>query len=113
MTAPLPLNYAKGRSLVDKTRIRWAGAGDILLGLLFLAGTGISAMLFGLLLIGLGVATWVLTLFGTRHFTQLAPASKTVVVIGALGYLLIAFIHLLWIAINKLVNGLTKTKPTP
>ena len=28
MTAPLPLTYRKGRSLVDRTRVRWAGGDD-------------------------------------------------------------------------------------
>jgi hypothetical protein len=108
MTAPLPLKYGKDRSLVDKTRIRWAGLGDIVLGSLFLAAEGFGTTIFGLLFVALGVATWVVTRFGNFPFTQLSGGWKVVVAVASLGFLFLAMFHLLWILINKIVDSLTK-----
>jgi hypothetical protein len=108
MTAPLPLKYGKDRSLVDKTRIRWAGLGDIVLGLLFLSAEGFGATIVGLLFLTLGVATWTVTRFGTRSFSVLTPVSKGIVIVGALGFLFLGMFYLLWLIINKIVDSLTK-----
>jgi len=61
-----PLTIA-GWSLFDKVRFRWGGAGGILLGISLIGGGhSAGATVFGLLFIGLGIATWVLTGFGSR-----------------------------------------------
>lgn len=107
MTAPLPLKYGKNRSLVDKTRIRWAGLGNVLLGLLFLAAEGLDTTIIGVLFLALGVAVWWGTRFGTVSFTALRPPWKAIVVVGAVGFLFLAMFHLLWLLINKIVDSLT------
>jgi hypothetical protein len=112
MSTPLPLKIGHGRSLVDKTRIRWAGLGDIVLGLLFLAAEGFGTMVVGVLFVALGLATWVVTRFGNRSFTQLTPVWKVVVVVSSLGFLFLALFHVLWVIINKIVDSTTK-KSTP
>lgn len=56
-----------GWSFFDRTRFRFGGAGDIVLGIA-LIGSGHSAgsTVFGLLFIALGLATWIITGFGLR-----------------------------------------------
>lgn len=69
---PMPRAYSKpltiaGWSFFDKVRFRWGGAGDIVLGIALIgSGHSAGATVFGLLFIGLGIATWVLTGFGSR-----------------------------------------------
>lgn len=103
----LPLKYGKNRSLVDKTRIRWAGLGNLLLGLLFLAAEGLDTAIIGVAFLALGVAVWWGTKFGTVSYTALRPPWKAVVIVGAVGFLFLAMFHLLWILINKIVDSLT------
>jgi hypothetical protein len=69
---PAPREYRDapnigGWSFFDRTRFRWGGAGDIVLGIA-LIGSGHSAgsTIFGLLFIALGIATWIITHFGVR-----------------------------------------------
>lgn len=72
MPPPAPRAYTKpmtirGWSPFDKVRLRWGGGGCIVLGIA-LIGSGHSAgsIIFGLLFIGLGLATWILSQFGLR-----------------------------------------------
>jgi hypothetical protein len=64
-----PLNPPSigGWSFFDRTRFRFGGAGDIIIGIA-LIGSGHSAgsTVFGLLFIILGLATWIITGFGLR-----------------------------------------------
>jgi zinc-ribbon domain len=72
MPAPAPRTYSKpltigGWSPFDKVRLRWGGGGCIVLGIALIAsGHSAGATVFGLLFIGLGIATWIITQFGTR-----------------------------------------------
>lgn len=75
--APAPSEYRKppltigGWSFFDKVRFRWGGAGDIILGIALIGGGhSAGATIFGLLFIALGIATWVITQFGTRGREQ-------------------------------------------
>jgi len=56
-----------GWSFFDKVRYRWGGFGDIVLGICLIAAThNAGGIIFGVLLIILGIATWSLTGFGVR-----------------------------------------------
>jgi hypothetical protein len=68
---PAPRMYTRppltigGWSLFDKVRYRWGGAGDILLGICLVVGVhSAGGIIFGLLFIMLGIATWIFTNFG-------------------------------------------------
>jgi hypothetical protein len=70
---PPPRVYRKppltigGWSFFDKVRFRWGGGGAIILGISLIGGGhSAGAAIFGVLFIGLGIATWVLTGFGSR-----------------------------------------------
>jgi hypothetical protein len=70
---PPPRVYGKppltigGWSFFDKVRFRWGGGGGIILGIALIGGGhSAGAAIFGTLFIGLGIATWVLTGFGSR-----------------------------------------------
>jgi hypothetical protein len=55
----------RGWSLFDKVRFRWGGGGDILLGICLIVGVhDAGGIIFGLLFIMLGIATWIFTNFG-------------------------------------------------
>lgn len=108
MTAPLPLTYGQGRSLVDKTRLRWAGVGNLILGGLLIVFGDWGDTLFGLLLVGLAVTTWILTGFGSVPFGELSGGKKTVVVIGSFGYLVVVAISALWTLAKKIVDAIQR-----
>jgi hypothetical protein len=56
-----------GWSFFDRTRFRFGGAGDIVLGIALIAsGHSAGSTVFGLLFIALGLATWIITGFGLR-----------------------------------------------
>jgi hypothetical protein len=62
----LPLTIG-GWSFFDKARLRWGGAGDIALGISLIVGAhNAGGIVFGVLFIMLGVATWILTRFGSK-----------------------------------------------
>jgi hypothetical protein len=61
-TRPLTI---RGWSFFDKVRFRWGGGGDVLLGIsLIVIGGNAGGIIFGLLFIILGIATWIFTNFG-------------------------------------------------
>ena len=74
--APAPREYTKpltfgGWSPFDKIRLRWGGGGCIVLGIAVIgSGHSAASTVFGLLFIGLGIATWILTGFGLRGQTE-------------------------------------------
>jgi hypothetical protein len=62
---PLPPLTLGGWSFFDKIRFRWGGFGDIVLGIALIGGGHSAATaIFGVLIIMLGIATWILTGFG-------------------------------------------------
>src|ERR1700722_11709901 len=74
---PPPRVYSKppltigGWSFFDKVRFRWGGGGAIILGISLIGGGhSAGAAIFGFLFIALGIATWVLTGFGSRGGEQ-------------------------------------------
>lgn len=112
MTVPqsqLPLTIA-GRSLVDSIRIRWGGAGAVGLGLLALFSGSAAGIFFGVLLLGLGVATWALSGFGSRWWYDIPTPQRYIVgtgaVIGMLAFSLIilSFFVISWI-LTMLANS--------
>ena len=58
MTAPLPFSI-KGKSLVDRTRVRWAGLGNLILGGLLVFFGDRTATIVGGLFVALGLASWI------------------------------------------------------
>ena len=96
MTEPLPLRYGKGRSLVDKARIRWAGVGNLVLGVLLIIFGSLGTKVLGGLFIALGLAVWIVSAFGTIPFPNLSPPKKVTVAIGSVGLLVVAAILILW-----------------
>jgi hypothetical protein len=73
-----------GRSPVDPIRLRWGGGGDVVLGVILLLQGGLAGVLVGTLLMGLGIAVWVLSRFGSIPFLALSTLNKWIVGIGAL-----------------------------
>jgi hypothetical protein len=61
-TSPTPPLTIAGWSLFDKVRYRWGGGGDILLGISLIGAA--HNIIFGILFILLGIATWAFTRFG-------------------------------------------------
>ena len=111
---PLPPPSFHGWSFFDKARFRWGGFGDIVLGIALIGGGhSAPAVVFGVLFIVLGIATWVLTGFGgggqegpdswyAAWYRMSAPAravAGTGSVIGVLFIYLIFF----WFFILRLV----------
>lgn len=95
MTSPplprrLPLTIAD-RSPFDPIRLRWGGLGCIVLGAL-ITGTGeVAGIVFGILFILLGLATWLLTGFGGIGWYDVATPGRYVVGTGAIiGFLAVA-----------------------
>jgi hypothetical protein len=62
----------RGWSFFDKVRFRWGGAGDILLGISLIGGA--HNIVFGVLFIILGIATWVYTKFGNGDTSLVVDA---------------------------------------
>jgi hypothetical protein len=110
MTAPLPLplTYRKGRSLVDRTRVRWAGVGNLVLGGLLVIFGGLGATIVGLMFVVLGLAAWIVSGFGGVPFGQLSRGKKTVVVIASVGYLVVVVISAIWGLAKKVVDTITR-----
>jgi hypothetical protein len=80
----LPLTIA-GRSPFDPIRLRWSGLGNILLGMgcAFGAG-GVGGVVFGILFILLGIATWIITKFGAIPWHEVSGVSRVLVSTGAI-----------------------------
>ena len=116
MTAPLPFTYRKGKSLVDKTRLRWAGLGNLVLGGLLIFFGDLGATVAGGLFVALGLATWIVSGFGGVPFPELGPSKKMIVVVGSLGYLVVVVISGLWGLAKRIFEAITKhpeTHPQP
>jgi hypothetical protein len=96
MTAPLPLTYRKGRSLVDRTRVRWAGVGNLVLGGLLVVLGDHGSTIVGLRVVALGLAAWIVSGFGSLPFGQLSAGKKAIVVVASVGYLVVVVISGLW-----------------
>ena len=77
----LPCTIA-GRSPFDETRLRWGGVGAVLMGvgLLFTEPAGIA---IGLVMATLGVASLVLSAFGTKFWYDIPTPQRYVVGTGA------------------------------
>jgi hypothetical protein len=74
-----------GRSPFDETRLRWQGAGNIVLALYCLFGAGgAGGIVFGILFISLAVATWVITRFGSRDWYSIPPTERYIAGTGAI-----------------------------
>jgi hypothetical protein len=74
----LPFIYASGRSAVDSTRLRWSGVGNVILALFFISGShsGAFGVIVGILILALGLATWIITGFGTREWYSIPPGQR-------------------------------------
>ncbi len=108
MTAPLPLTYRKGRSLVDRTRVRWAGVGNLVLGGLFAIFGDIGWTIVGLMFVALGLAAWIVSGFGGLPFGQLSTGKKIIVVVASVGYLVVVVISGLWGLAKKIFDTVTR-----
>lgn len=117
MTTPLPMRYGKGRSLVDKTRIRWAGVGNLVLGVLLIVFGSLGTKVIGFLFIALGLAVWILSAFGTIPFPTMSPVQKATVAIGSVGLLMVAAILIVWRLGRWIADAISKSaaegKPKP
>jgi hypothetical protein len=82
----LPFIYAQGRSAVDPTRLRWSGVGNAILAMFFMFGShsGALGVIVGLLIIALGLATWIITGFGRRQWYSIPPNARAVAATGAI-----------------------------
>ena len=111
MTTPiahLPFRYGRDRSLVDTTRIRWGGFGDVLMGVV-MGGAGIgngnvAGIVFGLLFVALGIATWSVTSFGSIHYLTLSPGKRAIVVLGSIGFIVLLLTVGAWLVISKIIE---------
>lgn len=93
MPEVVPLSIA-GRSPFDGIRLRWGAGGTVFLGVAALFQATAVGVIFGLILITLGVATWWMTQFGAISWLDLSQEARwvsgTSSVIGNL-FLLIFF----------------------
>ncbi len=82
----LPFIYARGRSAVDPTRLRWSGVGNAILAMYFMFGSGSGAIgvIVGLLIIALGLATWIITGFGNREWYSIPPKPRGIAATGSI-----------------------------
>jgi hypothetical protein len=78
----LPLTIA-GRSLVDGTRIRWGGFGAVGLGTGLLFTGEAAGIFFGIILLLLGLATWILSSFGSTWWYDIPTPQRYVVAVGS------------------------------
>lgn len=101
----LPFTYAPERSAVDPTRLRWSGVGNFILAMFFMFGShgGAFGVLAGLLVIALGLATWIITGFGTRQWYSIPPNARAIAATGsiigvAMTYLVLGiFFLIIWV----------------
>ncbi len=82
----LPFIYAPGRSAVDPTRLRWSGVGNAVLALYFIFGSqsGAFGVIIGILIIALGLATWIISRLGTREWYSIPPNARIIAATGAI-----------------------------
>ena len=81
MSTP-PLTIA-GRSPFDHIRFRWGGAGSIALGVaIMFTGAG-AGIVFGILLVLLGIATWIFTKFGETSWYDMSAAGRVIAGTGS------------------------------
>jgi hypothetical protein len=101
-----------GWSFFDKVRFRWGGAGDIVLGISLIGGVhSAGGIVFGILFIMLGIATWIFTRFGSgengRQWYSAWNTMPTVgrVVAGTGSVIGMAFLYILffWFVILRWV----------
>lgn len=79
----LPLTIA-GRSPFDGIRIRWGGLGALGLGIgLFFTADPVG-ILFGIILLGLGLATLILSSFGSAWWYDIPVTQRYIVGTGAI-----------------------------
>src|SRR5664280_2245881 len=81
MSTPPPT--IAGRSPFDHIRFRWGGAGSIALGVaIMFTGAG-AGIVFGILLVLLGIATWIFTKFGETSWYDMSAAGKVIAGTGS------------------------------
>lgn len=111
-----PLTIA-GWSLFDKVRYRWGGGGVILLGIA-LMGAHAAGIVFGIIFIALGIATWVFTRFGNgdaslvtdqdpggwyRAWNSMPPHGRIIAGVGSAVGNLFLYALFFWFFIIRLV----------
>jgi len=104
----LPLTIA-GRSPFDPIRFRWGGAGSVALGVaVMFTGAG-AGIVFGILLVLLGIATWFFTKFGVTSWYDMSAAGKVIAGTGSVIGCAFLYIFLLtFFAVLKLFEFFTK-----
>jgi hypothetical protein len=109
ITPPLTI---RGWSFFDKVRFRWGGVGDIILGISLVGGA--HNVIFGILLILLGVATWIFTGFGVRGhrefendwysaWNSMPTAGRVIAGIGSVIGMLFLYLLFFWFFILRWV----------
>lgn len=98
MSSAVPLSVA-GRSPFDPIRLRWGGLGGVGLGVALLCTAEPAGIVFGILFMLLGLATWLITSFGKTPWSALSPLAQGVAGTGSvigllslLGFFLVAFL---------------------
>jgi hypothetical protein len=95
-SAPSPTSLPctiMGRSPFDEVRLRWQGAGNLLLALYCMFGVGgIGGVIFGILFILLAGATWTITSFGRRDWYSIPPNGRIIAGFGAV--IGVAFVYI-------------------
>ncbi len=96
MSAPFSIN---GRSPVDDIRLRWSGLACVALGVL-LVFQGPVGIVFGILVVALGVATWVVTRLGRVPWQQLTKVGKAIAgTTAAIGIPFFLMVALTWVLV--------------
>jgi hypothetical protein len=109
MTTPslprrLPFTIA-GRSPFDPIRLRWGDLGCVVLGTMILFTGQVTGIIFGILFILLGIATWLVTAFGETDWYDVDPPGRYVAGTGAVvGFIFISFFLLTWLAICRIIQ---------
>ena len=83
VTARLPLEF-NGRSPFDGIRIRWAGLALVCFGVGLPFTAEPAGIVFGVLFLALGVATWLLSSFGARWWYDIPTPQRYIVGTGAI-----------------------------
>jgi len=83
LSLSLPLTIS-GRSPFDGVRIRWGGLGAIALGVGLLCTAEPGGILFGAVLLGLGLATWIMSGFGSTWWYEIPIPRRYIVGAGAI-----------------------------